>query len=127
MSQSGDALTDEQWERVKVLVPGGRKGSRGRRTDNRRFLDALLWMARSGGRWKDLPERVGKPDTVKRRYYDWIARGVLDDMLSALAQEADLDWLMLDATIVRAHSQASGARKVKGGRMPRAWVDHAVA
>lgn len=48
-------------------------------------------------------------------------------MLDALAQEADLDWLMLDATIVRAHSQAAGARKVKGGRMPRAWVGHAVA
>jgi transposase len=44
-----DALRDDQWERIKGFVPGGTKGKRGPRTDNRRFLDALLWMARSGG------------------------------------------------------------------------------
>lgn len=46
-----DGLRDDQWERVKGFVPGGTKGKRGPRTDNRRFLDAPLWMARSGGRW----------------------------------------------------------------------------
>jgi transposase len=45
-----DALGDDQWERLKAFVPGGRKGKRGPRTDNRRFVNALLWMARSGGR-----------------------------------------------------------------------------
>ena len=64
-----DALRDDQWERLKEFVPGGRKGKRGPRTDNRRFLDALLWMARSGARWRDLPERLGDYETVKRRYY----------------------------------------------------------
>ncbi|KQT57605.1 hypothetical protein ASG52_23555 [Methylobacterium sp. Leaf456] len=117
-----DGLRDDQWERVKGLSPGGTKGKRGPRTDNRRFLDALLWMARSGGRWKDLPERLGDYRTVKRRSYDWIARGVLDQMLSDLAREADLEWLMIDSTIVRAHQHAAGARKVEEGRMPRAWV-----
>ena len=48
--------------------------------------------------------------------------GVLDEMLSVLAREADLEWLMIDSTVVRAHQHAAGARKVKGGRMPRAWV-----
>ena len=52
-----DALRDDQWERLKGHMPGGTRGKRGPRTDNRRFLDALLWMARSGGRWRDLPER----------------------------------------------------------------------
>ncbi|WP_352642769.1 transposase [Mesorhizobium sp. M0520] len=46
-----DALRDDQWDRIKGLVPGGTKGKRGPRTNNRLFLDALLWMARSGGRW----------------------------------------------------------------------------
>ncbi|MCP1998528.1 transposase [Nitrobacter winogradskyi] len=50
-------------------MPGGTKGKRGPRADNRRFLDALLWMARSGGRWRDLPERLGDYRSVKRRYY----------------------------------------------------------
>jgi len=117
-----DALRDDQWERLEGFVPGGRKGKRGPRTDNRRFLNALLWMARSGGRWRDLPKRLGKPDAVKRRYYRWIEMGVLDDILAALAREADLEWLMIDSTIVRAHQHAAGARLQKGGRTPKALV-----
>jgi transposase len=122
-----DGLRDDQWERLKGFVPGGRKGKRGPRTDNRRFLNALLWMARSGGRWRDLPRRFGKHETVKRRYYRWIEMGVLDAILAALAREADLEWLMIDSTIVRAHQQAAGARREKGGRMPRALAAHAAA
>jgi transposase len=79
-------------------------------------------MARSGGRWRDLPERFGGYQSVKRRYYRWIEMGVLDGMLAVLAREADLEWLMIDSTIVRAHQQAAGTRKVKGGRMPKAWA-----
>ena len=122
-----DGLRDDQWERLKEFVPGGRKGKRGPRADNRRFLNALLWMARSGGRWRDLPERLGDYETVKRRYYRWIEMGVLDAILAALAREADLEWLMIDSTIVRAHQQAAGARREKGGRMPRVLVVHAGA
>jgi transposase len=89
------------------------------------FLDALLWMARSGGRWRDLSGRFGGYQSVKRRYYRWIEMGVLDRILAALAREADLEWLMIDTTIVRAHQHAAGARKVKGGRMPRALAARA--
>ena len=106
-----DGLRDDQWERLKEFVLGGRKGKRGPRTDNRRFLNALLWMARSGGRWRDLPERLGDYETVKRRYYRWIEMGVLDDILAALAREADLEWLMIDSTIVRAHQQCDEKRR----------------
>ena len=122
-----DVFRDDQWERLKEFVPGGRKGKRGPRTDNRRFLNALLWMARSGGRWRDLPERLGDYETVKRRDDRWIEMGVLDAILAALAREADLEWLMIDSTIVRAHQQAAGARREKGGRMPRALVAPAAA
>ena len=62
-----DELRDDQFDRLKVLVPGGCKGKRGPRTDNRRFLNALLWMARSGGRWRDLPSRLGDYHTVDGR------------------------------------------------------------
>lgn len=117
-----DVLRDDQWERLKPLMPGGCKGKRGPRTNNRRFLNALLWMARSGARWRDLPAHLGNYDSVKRRYYRWIELGVLDAIFEALAGEADLEWLMIDSTIVRAHQHAAGARKQKGGRMPRAWA-----
>ena len=119
------ALRDDQWERLKDFVPGGRKGKRGPRTNNRLFLDALLWMARSGGRWRDLPERFGGYQSVKRRYYRWIEMGVLDRVLAHLIREAGLEWLMIDSTIVHAHQHAAGARKAKGGRMPRVWAAHA--
>lgn len=106
---------------------GGCKGKRGPRTNNRLFLDVLIWMTRAGGRWKDRPERFGKAGTVKRRSYDWMARGVLADILAALAEEADLDWVCVDATVVRAHAQAAGARREKGASMPRVRVASAAA
>ena len=121
-----DALRDDQC-RLEAFVPGGRKGKRGPRTDNRRFLNALLWKARSGSRWPDLLRPVGRHEAVKRRYHRWIEMGVLDEILAALAREADLEWLMIDSTIVRAHQQAAGARRQKGGRMPKALVAPAAA
>lgn len=120
-----DALRDDQWARIKDLIPGGRRGQRGPRCDNRRFVDALLWMARSGARWRDLPERLGDHQTVKRRYYRWVERGVLDQVLAVLSAEADLEWLMIDSTIIRAHQHAAGAPKAKGGRMPKVWAARA--
>src|SRR6516162_11013424 len=116
-----DAPRDHQWERLKEFVSGGRKGKRGPRSDNRRFLNALLWMARSGARWRDLPEQLGDHGAVKRRYYRWIERGVLDEVLAALSREADLEWLMIDSTIVRAHQHEPAPAGKKGGACPRPW------
>ena len=84
-------------------------------------------MARSGSRWRDLPRQLGRHEEVKRRYYRWIEMGVLDEILAALAREADLEWLMIDSTIVRAHQHAAGARRQKGGRMPKVLVARAEA
>ncbi len=117
-----DGLRDDQWDRLRDLIPGGRVGQRGPRCDNRRFVDALLWMARSGARWRDLPERFGDCQAVKRRYYRWVARGALGSFLTVLTAEADLEWLLIDSTIVRAHQHAAGAHKAKGGLMPRDWA-----
>jgi transposase len=122
-----DRLRDDQWERLRDLVPGGREGQRGPRCDNRLFVDALLWMARSGARWRDLPERFGDHQAVKRRYYRWIARGALGAFLSVLTANADFEWLMIDSTIVRAHQHAAGARIAKGGLMLRDWGAPAAA
>lgn len=116
-----DALQDDRWERIRDFVPGGTKGKRGPRTDNRKFLNALLWMARSGSRWRDLPARLGDHRSVKRRYYRWIEMGVLDAMLAMLAHEADLEWLMIDFHH-RARSPACGRRtQGQGGGCPGSW------
>lgn len=117
-----DALRDDQWERLEPFVPGGRKGRRGPRSNNRRFIDALLWMARSGARWRDLPERFGPYQTAKRRYYRWIENGVIETIFSALAKEADFEWLQIDTTIIRAHKHAAGAPLKRGALHPRDWA-----
>lgn len=123
----GDDLTDAQWERIEEFVPGGRKGRRGPRSNNRRFVNALIWMARSGGRWRDMPARFGDFQTVKRRYYRWIEMGVLDRLFSALAQEADLEWVAIDSTSIRAQAQAAGAARKKGALRPRVLAVHGAA
>jgi transposase len=63
----GEVLRDDQWERIKPFVPGGLKGKRGPRSNGRRFIDALLWMARSDARWRDLPEKFGPYQSVNRK------------------------------------------------------------
>jgi len=119
LDRQSDELSDRQWRRIEPFVPGGRKGRRGPRSDNRRFVNALIWMARSGGRWRDLPERYGAYQTVKRRYYRWVDKGVLDALFEALAQEADLEWVAVDSTSIRAQSQAAGAPLKRGALRPR--------
>lgn len=106
-----DELRDDQWDRIEPIVPGGIEGRRGPRSDGRRFVNALLWLARSGARWRDLPERFGNYQTVKRRYYRWVELGVIDKLFERVASDPDLEWAAIDATIIRAHSHAAGARK----------------
>ena len=117
-----DSLRDDQWERIEPFVPGGRKGRRGPRSNNRRFIDALLWMARSGARWRDLPDHLGAYQTVKRRYYRWIENGTIVQIFQTLAREADFEWLQIDATIIRAHKHAAGARHKRGDLHPKDWA-----
>ena len=73
-----------------------------------------------GARGSALAGPFGDYESVKRRYDRWIERGVRDAVLAALSREADLEWLMIDSTIVRAHQHAAGASRQKGERMPRA-------
>jgi transposase len=82
-------------------------------------LDALLWVARSGGRWRDLPDRFGPYQTVKRRYYRWVELGVFDHIFAAVSDDPDLEWLAIDATVIRAQAQAAGARVKRGALKPR--------
>ena len=78
--------------------------------DKRLFLNAVLWIARHGAAWRTLPSRLGKADTQRKRCRRWAQTGVWRRLFEAV-QESDLDWVMLDSTIVRAHTQAAGSRK----------------
>jgi transposase len=104
------AISDDNWERVESLLPG-RPGTPGRNArDNRLFLDAVLWIGKTGAPWRDLPERFGPWNSAWRRFDRWAHKGVWQAVFEAL-QDPDLEWLMLDSTVVRAHPCAAGAEK----------------
>jgi transposase len=111
-------LTDGQWERIRELLPG--KASDPGRTaeDNRRFVNAVLWVLRSGAHWHDLPERYGKWKTVHTRFARWAKSGVWEKVFAALIADRRNEYLMLDTTLVRAHQQAATG---KGGHSTRLW------
>ena len=106
-------LSDEQWELIRRLVPGkeGDPGRHGR--DNRLFVNACVFVLKTGVPWPDLPERFGKSDTVRKRFGRWCARGVWRKLAGALG-DADLEELQLDSTIVRAHPVACTGRRKPG-------------
>jgi len=104
------AISDEDWDRIKDLLPG-RAGTPGHRAkDNRLFVDAILWIGKTGAPWRDLPERFGNWNSVWRRFDRWARKGVWGKVFEAL-QDPDLEWLILDSTIIRAHPHAAGAKK----------------
>ena len=110
------SLTDTQWERMAPFglgKPGdpGRTGS-----DNRLFVEAVLWIARTGSPWRDLPAGFGKWNTVFRRFRDWVRADVFGRMFDAVSGDPDMEFAMVDATIVKVHRHGQGA---KGGLKAR--------
>lgn len=103
-------ISDEQWDKVKDLLPG-KPGDPGRTaSDNRNFLNAVLWIAKTGAPWRDLPERFGSWNSVFQRFNRWAKRGVWARLWDAW-KDPDLECLMLDSTVIRAHQHAAGALK----------------
>jgi putative transposase len=117
-------LSDAQWERIASLVPG-KTGDPGRHgEDNRLFVDAVLWMCRTGAPWRDLPAEFGEWNSVWRRFSRWAKRGVWSRILEHMSDDPDLEHIIIDATIVRAHQHSAGG---KGGRKLKRLAARAAA
>jgi transposase len=103
-------LSDREWERIEPLTAGkaGDSGVTGK--DNRQFVNAVLWIARTGAPWRDLPERYGQWNSIYQRFNRWAKTGIWARIFMAL-QDIDDEWLMLDSTTIRAHQQAAGQKK----------------
>lgn len=117
-------LTDTQWDRISPFV-SGKAGDPGRHgADNRLFVESVLWLARTGAPWRDLPEVFGPWNSVFRRFSRWAKRGVWSRILEAVSDDPDLEHVIIDATIVRAHQHAAGG---KGGPKIKRSAVRAVA
>lgn len=106
------SLTDERWGRIEHESPGkpGNPGRNGK--DNRLFVEAVLWIARTGSPWRDLPCEFGNWFTVYTRFWRWAKKGIWERVLLALSDAPDFEYVMIDGTICRVHQPGAGA---KGG------------
>ena len=110
-------LTEAQWRCLQPHLPPEKPRTGRPNGDHRRILNGILWVLRTGAPWRDLPRRYGPVGTVSSRFYRWRASGVWERVLSALQAEADargeVDWDLhfVDASAIRAHQHAAGARR----------------
>ena len=103
-------LTDAQWALIEPHCLGkasdpGRTGG-----DGRLFVEAVLWIARTGSPWRDLPEVFGNWNTVFKRFRHWVKADVFKQIFDALSGDPDLELAMIDGTIVKVHRHGQGAK-----------------
>ena len=106
-------MTDAQWAKMAPHCLGkpGDPGRRGK--DNRLFVEGVLWIARTGSPWRDLPAVFGHWNSVYTRFRDWVEAGVFERLFDAVSDDPDMEYAIVDATIVKVHRHGQGA---KGGR-----------
>lgn len=110
MGLTGDELSDATWAKLAPHLPGkaGEVGCTA--ADNRLFLNAVLWVMRHGGTWRVLPERFGKHDSVRKRALRWAQKGTWQRLFQTV-RGSELEAVLLDSTVVRAHQRAAGQVK----------------
>jgi len=112
-------LSAAQFDRLYALLRSERKIHTKQREVIRRFLEAALWVNRSGAQWRFLPSTYGEWNRVYQRFARWDDLGVWERLFHGVADDPDLQSVMIDATVIRAHACAAGAPKKTAGRPPR--------
>lgn len=113
-------LTDAQWERLEKELPGNDRPGHPW-SDHRKVINGILWVLRTGAPWRDLPERYGPWQTCYDRFTRWRNDGTWERALQSVQADADeqsnVVWegCVVDASIVKAHPHAAGARE-RGGK-----------
>src|SRR5215472_15535410 len=108
---SRSPFDSDQWVRIKDFLPGRDGHVGGTAADTRLFVEAVLFRFRAGVPWRDLPGRFGDWKIVYQRFNRWAKSGVFERVFKALASDPDNEYMLIDATIVRAHQHSAGARK----------------
>ena len=112
MNDQRFVVTDAFWKRLEVHLPGKASDAGATAKNNRLFLEAVFWRVRTGSPWRDLPPTFGNWNSQFRRFRRWAQTGVFESLFNAMSDDPDLEYALIDGTIVQAHQKASGA---KGG------------
>ncbi len=119
-------ISDHSWEIIAPHLPGKKGDWGGIAKDNRQFINAVVWVLRTGAPWRDLPPEFGDWKNTHRRFCRWRDKGTWERLLAVVIDEPDFEWLMIDATHIKAHKHACGAKggneaigRTKGGSTPR--------
>ena len=102
-------LTDFEWKAIEPHLPNKPRGVP--RVDDRRVLNGIFWVLRSGAPWSEMPERYGPRTTVYNRFNRWRKAGVWDRLMDAIVKAHDGDVQMIDTSIVRVHQQGATAKR----------------
>jgi transposase len=102
-------LTDFEWSVIQPLLPNKSRGVE--RVDDRRVLNGIFWVLRSGAPWRDLPERYGPYPTCYNRFNRWRKAGVWDRLMDAITAAYDGNIQMIDTSVVRVHQHAANVKK----------------
>lgn len=106
-------LDENKWQKILAFLRTEERVNIGKEANCKQFIEAVLWIARSGAPWRYLPEGYGKWYTIYQRFHRWSRFGVWERMFKYFIDDPDLEHLIIDSTIVRAHSCAAGKKGSK--------------
>jgi transposase len=113
---SNSTIREDEWEKMYLFLKNHPRAYAGKEADCRLFLEAVHWILRSGAQWRFLPEKYGNWNSIYKRYARWCDHDIFEDMHQHFIEDPDMENLLLDSTIVRAHPCAAGAPQKKAGR-----------
>ena len=109
-------LRARQWSKIRVYLAESPQIYVGQEKCCRKFIEGVLWLLRSGAQWRLLPKQYGNWNSVYKRFDRWSERGVWQAMLAHFADDPDMESVMIDSSVVRAHACSAGAPHKKGGK-----------
>ncbi len=129
MNKHSYEINDNEWNRIKDMFPPEhpKSGKRGRPTkyDNRSIMNGILWIARTGAQWRELPERYGKWQAVYARYRLWKQKDLFASIFVALRADADMENLSIDSTSCKVHQSSNGGKNGRKSDRPlQRWYKH---
>ena len=108
-------LRNDQWHKIRKFLNENPNVYVGKPKTCRRFIEGVLWMMRSGAQWRLLPARYGNWNSVYKRFDRWSERGIWEELFEHFADDPDMQSVMIDGSVIRAHVSAAGAPAKKGG------------